>query len=254
MAADCTTDATVATVACAERLRRIDGILVEMYGPKPLTPHGDALGELVHIILTQNTSDANSDRTYAALRAAYPSWERLALAPPGDIADVIRMGGLADIKAARIGDALRRIEADFGSMSLAALGAMEATDAFSYLTSLPGVGPKTAACVLLFAMGRPVFPVDTHVHRVGNRLGLVATASPAATQALLMPAVPPDIVYQLHMNMVTHGRRTCKAGRPACSRCLLQSECDWACVRAHAAADGDGETRYAPSDGVGDGG
>ena len=250
MAADCTRDSTTAATACVERLRRVDGILVEMYGPKPLTPHGDALGELVHIILTQNTSDANSDRTYAALSAAYPSWERLALAPPGDIADVIRMGGLADIKAARIVDALRRIEGDFGAMSLAALDTMEATDAFSYLTSLPGVGPKTAACVLLFAMGRPVFPVDTHVHRVSNRLGLVAASSPAATQALLMPAVPSDIVYQLHMNMVTHGRMTCKAGRPACARCLLQPECDWACGRAHAVADS--RTGYAPSSSAGD--
>jgi endonuclease-3 len=235
-----------------ERLRRLDSVLTEMYGPKPLRPHGDPLGELVHIILTQNTSDANSDRTYAALRAAYPSWDQAALAPPGDIADVIRMGGLSDIKAVRIGDALRRIEADFGSISLASLDTMEKTDAFDYLTSLPGVGPKTAACVLLFALGRPVFPVDTHVHRVSNRLGLVATRSPAATQAALMPAVPDEIVYQLHMNMVTHGRKACKAGRPACSRCLLQSECDWACERAQAVADS--ETQYATPNSAGDNG
>lgn len=228
----------------------MDGILVTMYGPKPISPHGDALGELVHIILTQNTSDANSDRTYAALRAAYPSWEKLALAPPGDIADVIRMGGLADIKAERIADALCRIEADFGSMSLSALDNMEPTEAFDYLTSLPGVGPKTAACVLLFALGRPVFPVDTHVHRVSNRVGLVSTSSPAATQALLMPAVPADIVYQLHMNMVTHGRKTCKAGRPACDRCLLRPECDWASCRAQAVADCD--PGYVPPSSAGD--
>ncbi len=239
-----------AAAPCAERLRRVDGVLATMYGPKPLAPHGDPVGELVHIILTQNTSDANSDRTYAALRAAYPSWEQLALAPPGDIADAIRMGGLADIKAVRIGEALRRIVADFGSISLAALDDMAKTDAFDYLTSLPGVGPKTAACVLLFALGRPVFPVDTHVHRVSNRLGLVDTRSPAATQALLMPAVPDDIVYQLHMNMVTHGRRTCKAGRPACARCLLQPECEWRRGAAQAVAEGD--TQYAPPDDVGD--
>ncbi len=245
-------NATSIAAACAERPRRVDGILAKMYGPKLLRPHGDPVGELVHIILTQNTSDANSDRTYAALRAAYPLWEQLALAPPTRVADVIRMGGLADIKAARIGEALRRIEADFGSISLAALRDMADTDAFDYLTSLPGVGPKTAACVLLFALGRPVFPVDTHVHRVSNRLGLVSTRSPAATQSLLMPAVPDDIVYQLHMNMVTHGRKTCKAGRPACSRCLLQSECDWACHAAQAVADG--ETGYAPSSGAGDDG
>ncbi len=219
------------------RLRRLDDMLRQMYGPKPLSPHGDPMGELVHIILTQNTSDANSDRTYAALRAAYSSWEKLALAPPGDIADVIRMGGLADIKARRIGETIRKIRSDFGSVSLAALDAMDDARAFDYLTSLPGVGPKTAACVLLFALGRPVFPVDTHVHRVSNRMGLVATANPAATQAMLMPAVPHDIVYQLHMNMVTHGRNTCKAGRPVCVRCLLQPECDWACGLAQAVAD-----------------
>ncbi len=214
--------------ALAERLRRLDAALAQMYGPKPWDPHGDPVGELVHIILTQNTSDANSDRTYAALRAAYPTWEELALAPPSDIADVIRMGGLADIKAVRIVNALGQIRSDFGSISLTDLDGMEKTDAFDYLTSLPGVGPKTAACVLLFALGRPVFPVDTHVHRVSNRLGLVTTSSPAATQALLMPEVADDIVYQLHMNMVTHGRRTCKAGRPACEGCLLQPECEWA--------------------------
>jgi endonuclease-3 len=216
----------------AEMLRRVNEALVCMYGAKQLTPNWDPVGEMIHIILTQNTSDVNSDRTYAALRHAYASWEDVAAAPPAEIADLIRIGGLADIKAGRIVDVLARLEADYGHISLEALCDMNDDEAFDYLTSLPGVGPKTAACVLLFAMGRPVFPVDTHVHRVANRIGLVDTKQPAATQAELAPAVPDDIVYQLHMNMVEHGRLTCRALRPECECCALSGGCAWAKTRA----------------------
>ena len=218
-----------------EILRRVDEALVRMYGPKSLKPSREPVGELIHIILTQNTSDVNSDRTYAALRRTYDSWEDVAAASAPEIADVIRIGGLADIKAARIVDVLARLEADHGRISLDALGGMDDDEAFAYLTSLPGVGPKTAACVLLFALGRPVFPVDTHVHRVANRVGLVDTKQPAATQAELAPVVPDDILYQLHMNMVEHGRRTCRALRPECERCGLGGNCAWHRARARAA-------------------
>lgn len=215
-----------------EMLRRVDEALVGMYGAKRLTPNWDPVGEMIHIILTQNTSDVNSDRTYAALQDAYSSWEDVAAAAPSEIADVIRIGGLADIKAARIVDVLARLKADHGHIGLDALGDMNDDEAFDYLTSLPGVGPKTAACVLLFALGRPVFPVDTHVHRVANRIGLVDTKQPAATQAELAPAVPDDILYQLHMNMVEHGRRTCRALRPECERCALNGDCASAKMQA----------------------
>lgn len=208
-----------------DRLARIDSDLVAMYGRKVAAPHGDAVGEMVHIILTQNTSDANSDRTFAALRAAYPAWEQLADADVDDVEQVIRMGGLARIKAARIVDALARLRAERGAITLAGIERLPKMEAFEQLTQVDGVGPKTAACVLLFALGVPVFPVDTHVHRVANRLGLVNTKSPAATQAAMMPAVPEDITFQLHMNMVEHGRRTCKALRPQCGRCALAPYC-----------------------------
>lgn len=218
------------------RLRQVDADLAAMYGPKVLAPHGDAVGELMHIILTQNTSDANSDRTYAALRKSFSSWDQLAGASPSRIADVIRMGGLADIKAARIIEVLARLKAERGSITLEGIDKLPKGEAFHKLTELPGVGPKTAACVLLFALGVPVFPVDTHVHRVANRLGLVNTKSPAATQDRLMPAVPDDITYQLHMNMVTHGRKTCRAQRPRCDECLLAPACGYA-VRASGASE-----------------
>lgn len=221
----------------SEIVRRVDEALRHMYGPKMLGPNGDPVGELIHIMLTQNTSDANSDRTYAALRSAYSSWEAVAAASPSEIAEVIRMGGLADIKAARIIEVLSRIEADYGCISLDAIDSMNDDEAFDYLTSLPGVGPKTAACVLLFALGRPVFPVDTHVHRVANRIGLVDTKQPAKTQEELGAVVPEDIVYQLHMNMVAHGRRTCRARRPKCEECALRDECAWAIAASCKAGD-----------------
>ncbi|MEA4883864.1 MAG: endonuclease III [Clostridia bacterium] len=211
--------------ALTERLRWVNRGLEAMYGPKPLRPHGDPVGELVHTILTQNTSDVNSDRTYASLRDAFSSWEDVADAPAAVIADLIRVGGLAEIKSARIVEVLRRIREEQGSISLDMLGGIDDKEAFGYLTSLPGVGPKTAACVLLFALGRPVFPVDTHVHRVSNRLGLVHTKDLAETQAELARAMPADITYQLHMNMVTHGRRTCHARKPACDLCQVRPGC-----------------------------
>lgn len=208
-----------------DRLERVNRDLAAMYGRKVSAPHGDAVGEMVHIILTQNTSDANSDRTFASLRAAYPTWEQLADGNVDDVEQAIRMGGLASIKAARILDALARLRAERGGVTLAGIETLPKMEAFQQLTQIDGVGPKTAACVLLFALGIPVFPVDTHVHRVANRLGLVRTKSPAATQAALMPVVPEEITYQLHMNMVEHGRRTCKAQRPQCGRCLLAPYC-----------------------------
>jgi dihydrofolate synthase/folylpolyglutamate synthase len=208
-----------------EKLEQIDRDLAAMYGRKVPAPHGDAVGEMIHIILTQNTSDANSDRTFAALRAAYSTWEQLAEANVDDVEQAIRMGGLARIKAARILEALARLRAERGAITLVGIERLPKMEAFEQLTEIDGVGPKTAACVLLFALGVPVFPVDTHVHRVANRLGLVRTKSPAATQAALMPVVPEEITYQLHMNMVEHGRRTCKAARPRCERCLLASYC-----------------------------
>jgi endonuclease-3 len=218
----------VDSVDIRQRVRRVDAALAGMYGPRVLRPRGDALGTLVHTILTQNTSDANSDRTFAALRAAYPDWEALARAPAGDIAKVIRTGGLADIKANRLKQVLETVRSCAGRLDLGFLSELSDEEAFDYLTSLPGVGPKTAACVLLFALGRPVFPVDTHVHRVANRVGLVHTSGPAKTQEVLAPLVPPEIVYQFHMNMVTHGRRTCRAGKPRCEACSLAPGCEWA--------------------------
>jgi endonuclease-3 len=213
------------------RLYQVDRDLVAMYGRKVLVPHGDAVGELVHTILTQNTSDANSDRTYAALRQAFPTWDMLADADAEQVEAVIRLGGLARTKAARIVQVLRRLRDERGSITLDGLERLPKMEAFEELNRYVGVGPKTAACVLLFALGVPVFPVDTHVHRVANRLGLVSTKAPSATQAELMPVVPEEITYQLHMNMVKHGRVTCRAQRPRCDECRLAPYCTVPAVR-----------------------
>lgn len=209
-----------------ERIRRVDELLVDMYGPKELIPRDDPLSELVHIILTQNTSDANSDRAYERLRKAFPTWDAVLEADVQEVADAIRIGGLADIKAARIRDILRRIKEKHGGLDLGFLKDMDRREAVEYLCSYKGVGHKTAACVLLFSLRIPVFPVDTHVHRVAVRLALVPEGAHAVkTHEILDAAVPDELKYQFHVNMVIHGRRTCRARNPRCEACLLRDEC-----------------------------
>lgn len=208
------------------RIRRIDRLLVDMYGPQKLIPRDDPLSELVHIILTQNTSDANSDRAYAQLRRAFPTWDAVLEADAAKVAGAIRVGGLADIKAARIQDILRRIKERHGSLDLGFLKDMDRGQAVEYLCSYRGVGHKTAACVLLFSLKIPVFPVDTHVHRVSRRLALVPEGADAVrTHEILDAAVPDELKYQFHVNTVVHGRRTCRARNPRCEVCLLRDEC-----------------------------
>jgi endonuclease III len=201
------------------RLRAQQGRFI----PKPVLPVVD---ELVATVLSQHTSDANSDRAFARLKEAFPRWEQVADAPAGDVADAIRCGGIADQKARRIQQILAAIEEREGRINLDRLRELEDPAAETYLESLPGVGPKTAACVLAFALARAAFPVDTHVHRVATRLGWI----PAKTTAdrayrILAPRVSPDIRYDLHVAMITHGRTVCRAQRPRCDRCVLRDLC-----------------------------
>jgi endonuclease III len=177
-------------------------------------------------VLSQNTSDVNSRRAFDALRRRFLSWDALARARPADVADAIRSGGLANIKAPRILAILREIEDRQGAFDLEWM--REATDreVETYLLSLPGVGPKTAACVLAFSLGRPALPVDTHVHRVAGRLGLLPPRTTAsAAHGLLAQIVPPGLRVTMHVGLIRLGREICRPGRPICRACPLNDVC-----------------------------
>lgn len=201
-------------------------LLRKTYGPRKWQPGQDPLSALIATVLSQNTSDVNSHRAFAALLNRFETWESLAAAHTAELARTIRAGGLADIKARRIKLILRQIEAERGSLDLSFLNELSLSDAKAWLRGLPGVGPKTAGCVLLFSLGRPAMPVDTHVYRVAKRLGLIdARASVEKAHEILEGLVPPKNVYEFHILMVEHGRRTCRAQRPRCSMCVLRGVC-----------------------------
>jgi len=215
-------------VDCSPRLTAIQAVLAAAYGSRPYRPHRDAVSELVLTILSQNTADVNSSRAFDQLRATFGSWEAIAQAPVEAVAQTIRSGGLADIKARRIQNALRAIHAARGAYDLDFLADLPLDEARAWLLKLDGVGPKTAACVLLFSLGRPVMPVDTHVHRVSRRLGLVPRrATPPQVQAILEAVLPAEAIYPFHLQLIAHGRATCKAQRPRCDACPLAEWCDY---------------------------
>jgi endonuclease-3 len=194
------------------------------FHPKPRRP---PLDELVMTVLSQHTSDVNSERAFASLEKRFGSWEEVADAPLDDIAGAIRVGGIATLKARRIQQILAAIEEREGRLDLGRLERLSDAEANEYLRSLPGVGPKTAACVLLFSMLRPAFPVDTHVHRVAGRLGLIAAELDAGrAHDVLGERVPPELRYEFHVQLVRHGRRVCKPRRPLCSSCVLLDLCE----------------------------
>jgi endonuclease-3 len=196
------------------------------------------LDQVVGTVLSQHTSDVNSDRAFAWLKARFPAWEQVAHAPVEEIEDAIRCGGLARQKARRIKKILNAIDEREGRVDLSCLHDLDDLTAEDYLTSLPGVGPKTAACVLAFSMGRAAFPVDTHVHRVVTRLGWVpAGATAEKAYRLLAPRVPADIRYDLHLALIGHGRTVCLARHPRCEVCVLLDLCPYgqAAVRQRAA-------------------
>lgn len=177
-------------------------------------------------ILSQHTSDVNRDRAYADLRRRFATWDDVADAPTPAIAAAIRRGGLGPTKAVRIKAVLRELRRSGAALGENTLRGAPPDATWQRLRELPGVGPKTAACVLLFSLGEPYFPVDTHVHRVAKRLGLVpegATAEQA--QEILQAVVPPELVYDLHMQLIRHGRAICRAPRPLCEECPLLDIC-----------------------------
>jgi endonuclease-3 len=182
--------------------------------------------ELVSTILSQHTSDTNTARAYASLKQAFPNWDEVIDAPTQEVADAIRSGGLANQKAPRIQNVLANVREQRSDFDLRFLNDLPVDDALTWLTALHGVGPKTAACVLLFSLNRPVMPVDTHVHRVGLRLGLLPAGTTAErAHGALEIDMSPDEVYTAHMLLIQHGRRICKARAPRCAECVLRQHC-----------------------------
>lgn len=212
--------------AMATKIGQIYARLEDTYGAKHNTPSGDPLDGLIGTILSQATSDVNSGRAHRALRAAYPNWETVLAAPDNELAEVIHSGGLANLKARRIKETLAALKAMRGSLELTILDELPLEEALAWLRRLPGVGPKTAACVLLFDLGRPALPVDTHVHRVSRRLGLIGPkVSAERAHGALQAQLEPEQVYQFHLNMIAHGRSICRASSPKCTLCPLIDLC-----------------------------
>jgi len=216
-------------------LARVYDLLIATYGEPKNEPDYDPLGGLIGTILSQHTSDINSERAYQQLVATFPTWEEVRDAPTYLVAEAIRSGGLANIKAARIQDALRTLTEEQqehgGTKTLSdylndELSKRTSEVAWQYLRRIPGVGPKTAACVLMFNLDRAVMPIDTHVYRTACRLGLIGpkvTVDQAHT--IFAKITPPEWVYPLHVNLIRHGRQICHAQRPKCAQCFLFSEC-----------------------------
>jgi endonuclease III len=207
-------------------IRAVLRLLRREQGPFRAKPCLPPLDELVATVLSQHTSDHNSELAFATLEERFPTWDEVLAAAPGEVADAIRSGGIADQKAARIQRILAIVREREGRLDLSRLSALPDAEVEEYLTSLPGVGHKTAACVLTFALGRQAFPVDTHVHRIVTRLGWVpAGATAERAHALLRSAVPADLRYDLHLALIVHGRTVCTARRPACAACVLRRRC-----------------------------
>jgi len=212
------------------RVARIRERLREVYGVPCAEPHGDPLAELVLTVLSQSTNDRNRDVAFLRLRQRLPTWEAVRHAPVAEIEEAIRPGGISKVKSVRIRAILEAIEAGNphapGTLDLSWMLDAPVAEGRAFLCSLPGVGRKTAACVLLFADGLRDVPVDTHVSRVGMRLHLLRPGAPfEELHDAMLALTPPGAELELHVNLLRHGRRTCHAQRPACGTCALRRLC-----------------------------
>ncbi len=205
-------------LALRDRLRLV-------YGKPYASPHRRPLDELILTVLSQSTNDRNRDVAFLRLRDRFPSWEAVRDAPLEEVEEAIRPGGISKVKSARIQAILRALD---DPPSLDHLERMPVADARDELCALPGVGRKTAACVLLFAFGMPDVPVDTHVSRVGTRLGLFRPGAPfEELHDDMLALTPRGQELEFHVNLLRHGRRTCHAQRPRCAECALRRQCPW---------------------------
>ncbi len=217
----------------SELAREVHERLLKFYGQpvwrNPMSP----VDELVSTILSQNTNDMNRDRAYQSLRRQFPTWEEVRDADPASVVSAIRTAGLANQKGPRIQQVLREITRERGSLELDFLNELPLEDARAWLKKFKGVGPKTAAIVLLFSQGRPAFPVDTHIYRVTGRIGLRPEKMPVeAAHLLLEKLFPPETYYAAHLNIIRLGREICAPRKPACARCPLREICNYALSQA----------------------
>lgn len=202
--------------------------LERAYGVPENSPPSDPLDMLVEIILSQATSDTNSARTFAALKRRFPTWDAVLRARPSTLADTIRSGGLANQKAAVIRDVLRQIKDLHGTLDLAFLHQLPNQEAVAYLSQFRGIGPKTVACTLLFACGKEVFPLDTHIFRILRRIGLIPQkCTDRRAHEIMNRLVPNGKFYSFHVNLIRHGRTLCRPRDPACERCPVVEYCDY---------------------------
>lgn len=213
--------------ATREWVAEVDRRLREVFGV-PRRRGRDPVGQLVATMLSQATTDTQTGRSYDRLRARWPTWEAVRDAPVPAIEREIRASGLSRQKAPRIKGALKDITAERGRLELDFLNELPLEDAYHWLLQIHGVGPKTASIVLLFTFARPVFPVDTHIHRIARRLGWIPPkASAERAHELLKPLIPRGGGYRLHVNLIRHGREICIARLPRCEVCPLTDVCDY---------------------------
>lgn len=215
------------TPALKRKAKALHEKLYQVYG-EPNWTKLDGVSELVSTILSQNTNDGNRDLAYVRLRARFATWEAVRDAKTDDVIEAIRPAGLANQKGPRIQQALRRITEERGALNIDFLAKMPADEGRAWLTSIHGVGMKTASIVLLFCYDLPAFPVDTHVHRVTGRVGLRSEKMSADDTHLLMEKLcPPGAAGPFHINIIRHGREICHARNPECARCPIQKLCDY---------------------------
>ena len=208
------------------RVNQIIRLLTSEYGERKWRPRQSPMEVLVQTILSQNTSDRNSGRAFERLVASFDTWQDVADASIGEISNSIKAGGLGEVKARYIKQALGEIQRRLDGFELDFLRELSVDEARDWLRQLPGVGMKTASCVLIFSLGMPALPVDTHVLRVAKRLGLVdSRVSAEKAHKLLEGLVPSQDVYQFHVLLIEHGRKICKAQRPRCKDCVLRELC-----------------------------
>jgi endonuclease-3 len=211
-----------------KKIKRLSDLLEKEYGKKVWKVDADPLSVLIGTILSQNTSDHNSHKAFANLRYEFKNWDEVRKAKVKKIANTIKSGGLADVKALRIKNILNQIYEENRNLNLSFLKRWRSDKVKNWLKRFKGVGDKTIACVLLFSLKRPAMPVDTHVLRVSKRLGLVPqNLNATKAEALLEKFVPGNLIYQFHLNLIAHGRMVCKAANPNCPNCVLIENCEF---------------------------
>ena len=211
------------------RCARTNKLLIQAYEKPDWPGPRDPIDVLVRTILSQSTTEAKAKKTYAALKKAYPTWDAVASAKPEAVTKVLHSGGLAKTKGKAIINVLRDLRKERGTATLEFIKTMSVREAMRAFEAFEGVGPKTGACVLLFALGREVCPVDTHIHRILQRMGMIPPGTtPEDTFELLQPLVPKGQSYVFHVNLIRLGREACKASRPRCSVCPVETECRYA--------------------------